>query len=179
MNEKQRILNLSICAICLLLFNIATAQQKDSYGVKKIIGKGNQSYVEQDYAAAENLYTNAIDENPRSSVARFNLGNSQFKQKKFDEAIKTFGQMPKAADVSYNLGNSYLQKEEYEKAIEAYKESLRKNPSDMEAKANLTYAKAKLYQQNNQNKNQNKDNQDQNKDNQDKQDQNKYQQDKE
>jgi tetratricopeptide (TPR) repeat protein len=140
------------------------AQQKDSRTVKKFIREGNKNYIDSAYESAEILYKDALDENPRSLVARFNLGNSLFKQDKFDEAIDVYDKLSKDENTNYNIGNAYLKKEEYEKAIEAYKETLRKNPSDMEAKSNLAYAKKKLQQQE-----QNKDNQD-NKDNKENQD---------
>ena len=45
------------------------------------------------------------------------------------------------ANVFYNEGNSYMQQKQYGQAIQAYKEALKRNPKDMDAKYNLVYAK--------------------------------------
>jgi tetratricopeptide (TPR) repeat protein len=126
---------------------VSSAQTKDNRTVKKLVNEGNQHYSESDYVSAETLYKDALDENPRSPVARFNLANSLFKQDKFDDALRTYDDLLKDEHVNYNIGNVYLKKEEYDKAIEAYKASLRRDPSDIEAKSNLAYAQQKLQQQ--------------------------------
>ena len=45
------------------------------------------------------------------------------------------------ANIYYNEGNSYMQQKQYGQAIQAYKEALKRNPKDMDAKYNLVYAK--------------------------------------
>ena len=45
------------------------------------------------------------------------------------------------ADIYYNEGNAYMQQKQYGQAIQAYKEALKRNPKDMDAKYNLVYAK--------------------------------------
>jgi Ca-activated chloride channel family protein len=47
----------------------------------------------------------------------------------------------------YNLGNTFFRAEQYEAAIEAYKEALRLDPSDLEAKQNLELALRQRQQQ--------------------------------
>ena len=80
------------------------------------------------------------------------------------------------AEAFYNLGNAQFKQEKYPEALESYKNSLRMNPADQEAKYNYAYTKRLLQKQQNedQNKDQNKDqqnsggqdqNQDKNKDN--------------
>ena len=51
------------------------------------------------------------------------------------------------AIASYNLGNSFYKSQDYNKAIDAYKQSLRLDPSDLDAKKNLTKAIEKKKQQ--------------------------------
>ena len=57
---------------------------------------------------------------------------------------------PAAADYYYNLGNIAIAKEDYQKAVDAYKQSLLRNPGDLQAKENYIYAKKKLQEQQNQ-----------------------------
>ena len=85
------------------------------------------------------------------------------------------------AEALFNMGNSYFGERKFEEAIEAYKSSLRLKPDDVECKFNLAYAQKMLehqqqqQQQDQQNQEQNKEqqdqNQEQNKDQQENQDQ--------
>jgi len=75
----------------------------------------------------------------------------------------------------YNLGNSLLKSGKLKESIEAYKNSLRLDPGNMEAKYNLAFAQDRLKEQEQQQQ-QNQQNQDQNKDQKNQeQDQNKDQ----
>ena len=76
------------------------------------------------------------------------------------------------AQAFYNLGNAQFRQQKYAEALESYKNSLRLNPDDPQAKFNYAYVKKLLDDQNQQNQD-NKDNKD-NKD--DKDDQNQDQQ---
>ncbi|MDD2823888.1 MAG: tetratricopeptide repeat protein, partial [Bacteroidales bacterium] len=89
------------------------------------------------------------------------------------------------ADAWHNLGNMNLDQKEYAASIEAYKQSLRIRPEDVETKTNLAYAQKMLkdqqeqqeqQEQKDQNQDQDQDqdqnqNQDQNQDQDQKQDQ--------
>ena len=46
---------------------------------------------------------------------------------------------PHAPDAYYNLGNTYFQQKKLPEAAEAYKNALRRNPLDDEARYNLAY----------------------------------------
>jgi Mg-chelatase subunit ChlI len=86
----------------------------------------------------------------------------------------------KRSESMYNLGNSLLMANKLQESIEAYKNSLKLKPENMEAKYNLAYAqdllKKQQEQQNQQQqKQQNKDNKDRKKDQEKKEDENKKQ----
>ncbi len=82
------------------------------------------------------------------------------------------------ADLFYNLGNSQFMQQKYQEALESYKSSMRADPTDREAKYNYAYTKKLMEdQQNEDQQDQNEDEQDQNQDEQndqgeDEQDQN-------
>jgi Ca-activated chloride channel homolog len=164
---------------------------------KKYIRKGNREYGKNKYSDSEISYRKAIDANKQSPDAVFNVGDALFRQKKFEEAGKQFAEstnqnedkLKKSAGF-YNMGNSLFEAKKYPESIEAYKNSLKLNPANKEAKYNLGYAqdllkkqqeqqKQQQQQNNKQDKNQDKNKQDQQKDqdkNKDKQnDQNKNQ----
>ena len=125
-------------------------------------------------------YRRAIDKNKSSADAVFNSGDALYRQKKFEDAGKQFieshsmnEEKDKRSASMYNLGNSLLMAEKLKESIDAYKNSLKLNPGNMEAKYNLAYAQDMLRkQEEQQQQQQNKDNQDQNKDQDKKEDKN-------
>ena len=159
----------------LFLVSVATFGQ----GERKFIRQGNNKFSNGKYSESEVLYRKAIDKNNMSPDASFNLGDALYKQDKYKDAGTLFNDNAnstidkrKKSNNYYNLGNSFLQDKKLEESIEAYKNSLRLNPGNMEAKYNLAYAqdllkKQQQQQQQQKNKGNNKD--------QDKKDQNKDQ----
>ena len=163
---------------------------------RKEVRKGNRVFEKENYKEAEVEYRKALIKDSLSVAANYNLGNTLYRmddaanaEKNYSTAADSVGKIPleidwkegmvknrnsAPADVYHNLGNSYLAQKKYSEAVQAYKEALKRNPSDMDTKTNLAYAQKKLEdQQNNQNQNQNQDqnqnqqdqNQDQNQDN--------------
>ena len=99
------------------------------------------------------------------------------------EKVKDIAPMsPYSSDYYYNQGNVACQKKDWQAAVDAYKQSLLRNPGDMDAKENYIYAKLMLKNQgggsggNDKNNQDQKQDQDQNQNQQD-QDQNQNQQD--
>ena len=172
---------------------------------------GNKLYEKKRYAEAEVEYRMALQANPASEKAQFNLATALMRQgsvtaqenddkNPMKQAEGLLTNLAKGAQdkqlrgkASYDLGNIAYGRQDYGKAVELYKQALRCNPDDDQARHNLRLAQLKKQQQDqnqdknqdknqDQNKDQNKDknqDQDQNKDqNQDKQDQDKQNQDK-
>ena len=162
--------------ILMILPGIISAQ-----GDRKLIREGNREYEKSKFSEAEISYRKAFDKNNSSAEAIFNVGDALYKQKKFEDAQKQFvdnhslveDKEKKSASL-YNLGNSLLMANKVEESINAYKGSLKFNPSNMEAKYNLGYAQDLLRKQQQQQQQQSQSKQDQNKDNRNK-DQNKQQ----
>ena len=134
---------------------------------RKFIRQGNREYDNKTYDKSEVLYRKALEKNDASVTSEFNLADALYKQEKYDEAGRKFENLaPGETDktrlgaIYHNLGNSLLQSQQLEQSIEAYKNSLRNNPKDLETKYNLAYAMSLLQQQQQQqNKDQNKDQQ--------------------
>lgn len=168
--------------LCAVLFAVAGYAQKE----KKYVREGNKLYEDGNFSEAEVQYRKALAEDPKSYKGKFNLGDAMYEQKNFEESGKLFNELTESgasnevkSSAFYNKGNSLMSASKYQEAIDAYKDALRRNPDDQDAKYNLEYARKKLKeQQQQQQQNQDQDqNKDQNKD-QDKQDKNKDQQDK-
>jgi len=129
---------------------------------RKDIRKGNKQYERQNYVESEAAYMGALSSNPMSYEGNFNLGNTYYRQGRYEEAAQRFMQLGQAphlpetmAHTFYNAGNSLVQqyKESYdrqklEQALETYKQSLRLNPNDQEAKFNLAYVQKLLERDN-------------------------------
>lgn len=178
--------------VTILLFFLSCTFSIFAQNERKHVRDGNKKFESENFTESEISYRKAAETQPDYYEARFNLGDALYKQKKFEEAAKTFTEIADQAPNSeskarsyHNLGNSLLQMNKLEESIEAYKQSLRHNPNDLETKYNLAFAQDKLkqqqqQQQQNQDNKQNQDknqNQQQNKDQQQNQDQNKDQQD--
>lgn len=174
----------SVAVIFMMTVSVAGAQND-----KREVRRGNRDFKREAYQKADIDYRKALLKDSLSVAANYNLANTMVKQGNLDGAAPYYDKIADSvdlgkhySDVNYNIGNLSVQKKDYAKAVERYKNALRKNPSDMEAKENLAYAQKMLKdQQNQQNQDQNKDQQDKNKDQQDQnknqQDQNKDQQD--
>jgi tetratricopeptide (TPR) repeat protein len=75
------------------------------------------------------------------------------------------------SEVAYNLGNTQFAQQKYKEALSSYRHAMRCNPNDEDAKFNYAFTKRLIQEQEQQQQQQNQDqNQDKNKDNQDKQD---------
>ncbi len=185
---KSVIMFLLILLIRISVFSHTACAQAD----KKFIRQGNREYEKSRYSESEILYRKALDKNKQSADAVFNAGDALYKQEKYEDAGKQFIEninlnedRNKKSAGFYNLGNSFLKSNKLKESIDAYKNSLRLNPQNLEAKYNLAYAQDLLQQQQHQQnqdqqqQKQDKNNQDQNKEKEQDQDQsdNKEQQD--
>ena len=160
--------------------------------------EGNEAYNSGEFLQSNDLYSQSFKNDTSNLKAAFNNGNSSFMSGDFESSRNNFNQYLQSnitkeekSKAYYNIGNSYLT--EYAKsaqentgqspnsdlltnAVDNYKKSLRNNPTDEDARYNLSYA-MKLLQQSQNKDQQNKDQQ--NKDQQNKDQQNKNQQQKE
>ena len=165
--------------LLLLMIGMAAQAQTD----RQLVRRGNKQFRLGNSAEAEVLYRKAVEKNPRNAQANYNLGNALMLQRKdslsinqLQTAAKLESNPIRRAQAYHNIGVICQQRQMFGEAIEAYKESLRNNPTDNETRYNLALCKRqqKQQQQNQQNQNKdNKDNKDKNKDKQDKQDQQK------
>jgi tetratricopeptide (TPR) repeat protein len=141
-----------------LCFSVVLNAQEE----RKIIRQGNKSYKAQKYTEAEELYRKAIEKKPQSVEANYNTGNVLYKQKKYLDAASKYNALlnsttdkKEKAFIYHNLGNSYLKANQLKESIDAYKESLKLNPTDKETKFNLAYAQKLMVQQQQQQQNNN------------------------
>jgi tetratricopeptide (TPR) repeat protein len=162
---------------------------------RREVRKGNREFKKENYKEADIEYRKALVKDSLSMAANYNLAGNLFRQEEFEQASKVLDRIKEvapsseyAADYYYNAGDVAIASKDWQAAVDALKQSLLRNPGDLDAKENYIYAKKMLENQQQQQQNQNQDqnqqdqnkdqNQDQNKDqNQDNQDQNQDQQD--
>ena len=117
-----------------------------SYGqqVDKIIQEGNEFYKKQEYEQATSQYKKALEKDSTNTIALFNLGNSLYKKNSRNEAIKVYADIRSKtketglhSDSYYNTGVVLGKQQKFEESIEAYKNALRQNPGNTEARENL------------------------------------------
>ena len=154
---------------------------------RREVRKGNREFKKENYKEADIEYRKALVKDSLSMAANYNLAGNLFRQEDLEQASKILDRIKEvapesayAADYYYNAGDVAIGMKNWQAAVDALKQSLLRNPGDLEAKENYIYAKKMLENQQQQQQNQNNDqqNQDQNQDqnqNQDQQDQNKDQ----
>ena len=182
---KHRLFTILAIVVAALISGEVFAQKMPE---RRLVRKGNRQYERGDYDSSIDNYSRALQHDPQSFEAKFNTANVQFRKafvdslqmdaKMVEKAEKTLRKLAQdstrtdceRADVAYNLGNSLFVQQKFKEALTYYRDAMRLNPEDKEAKYNYALTKEMLKQQ--QQQQQQDQNQDQNQDNQqDKQDQ--------
>ena len=143
-------------------------------GEKAIIKEGNDAYKKADYPAATQSYSKVVQKNPDNVIAQYNLGNALYKSEKKEEAIAAYDksviQLTRAQDKSnawYNIGVVHQNDQKLPECIEAYKNALKLDPTNEDARQNLQKALQQQKKEEQKNKkDKDKDKQDKNKDQQ-------------
>lgn len=151
------------------LFFLGLIAVKAQESLNTLIFRGNRSFDKQKYGEATSTFSEAVKKNEKDFGAHYNLGNSLYKIKKYDEAIAEYQKAQKntnnkdeKAASYYNEGNAHLQNGDGEKAVNAYKNALKFDPDNEAILKNLQIAKKKQKQKDNK---QNQQNQQQNQQN--------------
>ncbi len=79
-----------------------------------------KAYQDRDYRKSIAILT-LINKTPQDW---YNLGNSYYKQRKYEAAIKAYEKAPSNAGKYHNLGNSYFKIKDYDNAIRSYQQAL-------------------------------------------------------
>jgi len=132
-----------VLILSLSVFSAAAYSQQALTNVQK----GNDAYRKSDYKVAADEYGKALGKDPANQAAKFNLGNTQLKQKNMADAAKQYDDIiDKTTDVNlrskawYNKGLALVRQQNIEDAIQAFKQSLSLTPADNEVRDNLQKA---------------------------------------
>jgi len=155
-----------ILTFVLAVLSIDASAQVD----RREVRKGNKDFKKENYREADVEYRKALVKDSLSMAANYNLANTLYRQNDFEQSAKAMEKLKEvapaseyAADYYYNLGDIAIASRNWQAAVDALKQSLLRNPGDLDAKENYIYAKKMLENQQQQQQNQQNDqNQDQN-----------------
>lgn len=113
---------------------------------ERLNNQGNRAFGQGDYDIALQDYLDAQAELPERVEPGYNAANTHYRQDDFQAAQqRLLGVLQSAGEslaefIYYNLGNAFFQTGQFDQAIESYKQALRLDPDDMDAKYNLELA---------------------------------------
>ena len=164
-----------VVALLILICGEVSAQQMKERG---LVRKGNREFKREHFEKSVDSYQRALQHDSTSFEAKYDLASALYRTERYDKAEKTLLGIVndttrtelERGEVAYNLGNTQFAQQKYKEALSSYRQAMRCNPNDEDAKFNYAFTKRLIQQQEQQQQQQNQDqNQDQNKDNQDKQ----------
>ena len=126
-----------------------------------LIKNGNDAYNKKEFDAAVENYKKVTEKDPENEKALYNLGNAFYKKGASEEALPFYDAAIKNSKLNndkagawYNKGVVFQNTKKLPDCINAYKNALRLNPKDEDARFNLQKA---LIQQQQKEKQDNKD----------------------
>ena len=135
--------------LCIVIFAATTGQiWRDKVSRKN--AEGNVLYEQKNFPSALDKYVEANDGKAHRQELAYNLANTFYQQKKYQEALQELekaiatGNSSLNEKILFNRGNTFFQMGKYQEAIESYKQTLELDPGDKEAKHNLELALKKL-----------------------------------
>ena len=190
MSRLSSILRRTFVVVVALLFGVVSLSAQ-LLPERRLVRQGNEQFSRRNFTNSLNRYNEALEYAPGSYEALYNRANAYMHlmmsnpqdstltrevSNKYFETIANnkYLTAEQRAEVLRNLGESLFLQQEYEAALNAFRESLKLNPSDQETKRNYVLTKRIVDQKRNaqqQQQNQNQ-NQQQNQDQQNDQDQN-------
>ena len=146
---------IQILKISFFLFGMLPVVDAFSQTQNSLIRKGNQFYKKGDFDKSLAEYERAVQLNPENPLATFNFGNALFRKDRWEDAQKNFeNTITKSTDDAmreqafYNKGVALTKQKKLEESIEAYKEAVRLNTNDEDARINLQKALLELKKKN-------------------------------
>jgi Ca-activated chloride channel family protein len=138
-----------ISIILILLFAFGSTSVWADLNRSKVKA-GVKAFDESQYDKSLQHFQDALLDDPENPLGHYNVAEALYKNKKYEEAIKSYQKSLNSEDITlrekafYNLGNSYYQMNKYQEAIQNYIKALELDPNDQDAKHNLELVRAKL-----------------------------------
>ena len=153
--------------IFLVLAALAAGGRSLAQKENVLIRSGNRYYKQKQLDQSQHQYQEAVKVAPENPTANYNLGNAQFRKNNFEEAAKSYETSTAHSTDNagkekslYNQGVALAKQKKLQESIDAWKNALKLDNSDAEARENLQKALMELKQQQQQQKDQKKDQKD-------------------
>ena len=170
-----------VALLTLFVCGEVSAQQMKERG---LVRKGNRQFKREQFEKSVDSYQRALQHDSTSFEAKYDLASALYRTERYEKAEKTLLGIVndttrtelERGEVAYNLGNTQFAQQKYKEALSSYRQAMRCNPNDEDAKFNYAFTKRLIQQQEQQQQSQdqneqNKDNKEQNQDKQDQQNQ--------
>ena len=138
----------------MILISAVSAVEASAQIDRREVRKGNREFKKENYREADIEYRKALVKDSLSMAANYNLANNLFRQNDMEQSAKVLDRIKEvaptseyAADYYYNAGDVAIAKRDWQAAVDALKQSLLRNPGDLDAKENYIYAKKMLENQ--------------------------------
>lgn len=138
----------SIFSTIFVIFCALNFTAQDNYNT--LVFNGNKEFNKKNYESASSQYMSAAQLNDKDFTAHYNLGNSLYKRKMFEEAKAEYKKadqravsLADKAAALYNLGNVHMQTNDSKKAAELYKKALKQDPRNEAIRKNYEIAMLK------------------------------------
>lgn len=147
---KKQISKPSVAVLFLFMFPFGLFAQNTN----TLIKNGNDAYNKKEYDAAAENYKKVAEKDPDNTKALYNLGNALYKKGTAEEALPFYDAAIKNSKLNidkeeawYNKGVVFQNTKKLPDCINAYKNALRLNPKDEDARFNLQKAIQQQQQQ--------------------------------
>jgi len=147
-------IKVGINKVAILIVFIFSSTKVIAQNDNALLNKGNEAYKKKQFDIAAANYEKAISKNPGNVKAQYNLGSAFYKSGKAEDALKAYNMalqksrsVNDKADTWYNKGVVLQNNKKLPECIEAYKNALRLDPADEDARLNLQKALQQRKQQ--------------------------------
>ncbi len=131
---------LAALPLALLFLSACVREQDQAYDLNQL---GSQLYRASRYFEALDAFRQAQVIRPDLPELNINAGGALYKVQEYDRAVRetqralTDVEGGLRARAHFNMGNAYFMAQRFQDALEEYKETLREDPNNLEAKINL------------------------------------------
>ncbi|HVU57493.1 MAG TPA: VWA domain-containing protein [Puia sp.] len=162
-------------AVGVLLMGVSLTSSAQTLKVDAQIRSGNRYYKKKQLDQSQQQYEEAVRKAPENPTANYNLGNAQFRKNNYADAANSYNNSVEhsAGDKAmqerglYNKGVALIKQQKLQESIEAWKNALRLDANDEDARENLQKALMQLKQQQQQQQQQEKNKKEEKKDKKD------------
>jgi Ca-activated chloride channel family protein len=145
-----------VMGVLVMGFSLTASAQKEN----ALIRSGNRYYKQKQLDQSQTQYEEAVRQAPENPAANYNLGNAQFRKNNYTDAAHSYGNSVEhsGADKTmqenglYNKGVALIKQQKLQESIDAWKNALKLNANDADARENLQKALMQLKQQQQQEK---------------------------